>query len=134
MQIQYKNYPLAVSLQLVNILTAEIDQSGVDGSKGCILNFRDPNYSADSGGYHPVEIMINKEARLQYITDFAYYGYGAHAELSKELDFDFSQGLFQHMGREYPIRQGAGLYRVWQANFCSHYQRSVFKVSVSSLE
>lgn len=26
-----------------------------------VLNFRDPNYSADDGGYHPVEIRLENE-------------------------------------------------------------------------
>ena len=95
----------------------EIETSNVDTSDGVILNFRDPDYSAESGGYHPVEICVNAQGRIQYITDFAYYGQGPYAELGKELDFDFGYGVFQQMGREFPIRDGANLFKIWQSQF-----------------
>lgn len=129
MNIQINDYPLAISQQLVGILISEIEKNEVDGSEGVILNFRDPDYGAESGGYHPVEIAINEQGRIQYITDFAYVGMGPYAELEKELDFDFGYGLFQQMGREYPITQGAELFTLWQSNFCDYYQRQVYEVS-----
>ena len=91
------------------------------------------NYSAEHGGYHPVEIAINSAGEIQYITDFAYVGDGYFAELAKEIDFDFSLGIFQHFGRDYPIRQGAELFQIWQENFCSYYDSGVFQVTVQSL-
>jgi len=94
------------------------------------INFRDPTYSAETGGYHPVEISINTAGQVQYITDFSYVGQGGYAELVKELDFDFNLGLFQHMGREYSIEQGAELFQIFQSNFCSYYHSGVFEVEV----
>ncbi|MCK9608935.1 MAG: DUF2787 domain-containing protein [Methylomonas sp.] len=132
MQIQDSGYPLAISKKLVAILQHELDKSEVDSSAGVTLNFRDPDYSAESGGYHPVEINIDGKGRIQYITDFAYYGSGPFAELDREIDFDFSRNVFQHMGREFPIQHGASLFRIWQSNFCSYVERQVFEVSVSS--
>ena len=133
MNIQKDGYPLAVSNRLISILNKEIAlHSEVDTSSGCVLNFRDPDYSAESGGYHPVEIRLDEQGRFQYLTDFAYVGDGHYVELAKELDFDFGYGLFQQMGRDYPIRQGAGLFKIWQANFCDYYQHSVYTVTVQS--
>ena len=117
MNIQQKDYPVKISQQLVAIISKELAKSEVDISEGFIINFRDPDYSAESGGYHPVEIGVDAKGRIQYITDFAYYGQGSYAELDKELDFDFGYGVFQQMGREYPIKQGASLFRIWQATF-----------------
>lgn len=133
MQIQHKPYPLAISQKLVSLLTTEIEKSGIDVSCGCTLNFRDPDFSAESGGYHPVEIAIDHQGRIQYITDFTYFGDGYYAELGKELDFDFSYGVFQQLGREYPIAEAAQLFRIWQSNFCEYYQRQIFQVEVTSL-
>lgn len=134
MNIQQTGYPLAISNQLILILNKEIERhSEVDTSSGCIFNFRDPDYSAESGGYHPVEICIDEQGRLLYLTDFAYVGDGHYAELVKELDFDLGYGLFQHMGREYPIKQGAGLFKIWQSNFCAYYRNKVFTVSMEEL-
>jgi len=133
MNIQHNGYPVNISQQLVAIISKELGKSEVDISEGFIINFRDPDYSAESGGYHPVEICVDAKGRIQYITDFAYYGQGAYAELDKELDFDFGYGVFQQMGREYPIKQGAALFRIWQSNFCSYYRSQVFEVSVQPM-
>ena len=133
MNIQQNDYPVAISKQLVAILDKEIAASHVDTAEGVILNFRDPDYSAESGGYHPVEICVDALGRIQHITDFAYYGQGPYAELDKELDFDFSCSRFQQMGREYPIKQGASLFKIWQANFCSYYRCQVFQITVQPM-
>ena len=131
MKIQMGIYPVAVSKKFISILEKEIEQSGVDVSHGVIINFRDPDYGAETGGYHPVEIMISETGIVKYITDFAYVGTPPFAELSKELDFDFDLQVFQQMGIDYPIIQGKGLSRTWQSNFCSYYESGVFQVSVS---
>ncbi|MBF0623123.1 MAG: high-affinity branched-chain amino acid ABC transporter permease LivM [Magnetococcales bacterium] len=39
-----------------------------------VLNFRDPTYQDGNGGYHPVEICIDKSSNIQYITDFCLVG------------------------------------------------------------
>ena len=133
MNIIQTGYPVAVSKQLVAIIAQELEASCIDASSGFILNFRDPDYSAESGGYHPVEIAVDGHGRIQYITDFAYVGGGRFAELDKELDFDFSYGKFQHMGREFDIKDGAALYKIWQSNFCSYYEWKVFQATVQSM-
>lgn len=129
--IQATGYPLSISKKLVTIIQQELDKSDIDVSAGVTINFRDPDYSAESGGYHPVEIAVDGEGRILYITDFAYFGIGTFAELDREIDFDFGFNVFQHMGREFPIERGASLFRLWQANFCSYVERQVFEVSVS---
>lgn len=131
-QIQSAGYPLPVSQKLIALLQCQLDKSEVDQSTGVTFNFRDPDYSAESGGYHPVEISVDGQGRIQYITDFAYYGSGPFAELDKEIDFDFGYRVFQHMGREFPIERGASLFRLWQSNFCSYVERQVFEVTVTS--
>ncbi len=131
MVIQKAGYPLSVSDQLVLILTHEIEQHGeVDMSSGCTIHFRDPWFSAESGGYHPVEIGLNELGHVQYITNFAYVGVGQQAELVKELDFDFAHGLFQHLGRDFPISDCAELFETWQSNFCAYYLFKVFNVTI----
>ena len=133
MNIQPNEYPVAISQKLVAILTQELAAHPIDTAEGIIYSFRDPDYSAESGGYHPVEIHVNAQGRIMYITDFCYVGEGPYAELVKELDFDFGYGVFQQMGREYPIKQGAALFRIWQANFCAYYQSQVFSVNIQPL-
>jgi len=132
-QIQQHDYALTITDQLVTIIQTELAKVNMDISDGVTLNFKDPDYSAEAGGYHPVEICINKEGLIQYVTDFAYVGSGYFAELVKELDFDFSLGLLQQFGREFPIEQAYELFPIWQKNFCAYYQQGIFTVTVSSL-
>jgi len=127
---QQNTQSLKLSKDLINIIEQQIENK--KASDGYLtLSFRDPTYSAETGGYHPVEILINADGQVQYITDFSFVGQGGYAELVKELDFDFSLNIFQQMGRDYPLEQGAGLFKIFQSNFCSYYESGVYEVEVS---
>lgn len=106
------------------------------------INFRDPNYSADLGGFHPVEVRLEKEAnaehgdqwRICYITDFSFVGVGYMAELAKELDFDFDNGIFQHLIGVTPIEQAREIYQVWEQNFLAYsLGTKAYQVNVTSV-
>ena len=97
------------------------------------LNFRDPNYGPESGGFHPVEIAIARKGELIYVTDFAYVGSGYFAELDRELDFDFAGQQFVHGSRAYKLQTGRAMFDLWQANFCSYYRMGVYTVEVTVL-
>ena len=107
-----------------------IDSHLVDKSGLVVLRFRDPSYTADSGGgYHPVEVRVGADGKLVYVTDFAFCG-GPFPELVKELDFDFGLGLFQQFGVDYPIVEGRELFRIFQDNFVAYHAWGVFEVTV----
>lgn len=101
-----------------------------------VLNFKDPKYSVDSGGFHPVEVMLkkgNKAYIIQYITDFAYVGEGDMAELAKESDFDFADGIFQNLYGVYPIEQAHEYYQIWEQNFLNYLNEfEVYDISMQS--
>lgn len=127
MNIDNNNLPLPVSPNFALYILSLLGD--YEDAKAVTLNFRDPNYSADNGGYHPVEIRLennNNHWRICYITDFCYVGSGYMAELIKELDFDFSSGLFQNLFGSFPIEQAREVYQVWEANFL--YYATVSKV------
>lgn len=131
MIINCKNLPWSLDKRLIDLLQHEINSVGVNGNNGAVVNFRDPEYDAVTGGYHPVEIAVAADGRIQYVTDFALYGVPPHVELAKEIDFDFKLGLFQHMGREFPIRRGRALFDLWEKNFVSYYHSNIYCVDVS---
>ncbi len=99
----------------------------------CVLSFRDPGYSAENGGYHPVEIMVGSGGDIGYITDFSFVGIHPHTELAKELDFDFSNQVFEQLGFHYDISAGREIFKTWQENFCNYFCWGVFKVSVDPM-
>ena len=112
-------------------LICQIIQENAYSQKACILNFRDPNYGADCGGFHPVEIMVHANGDYSYITDFSYMGIGDFAELEKELDWDFGEEAFYQMGRPMDFVDSAALFHTWASNFLAYYQMGVFNVEVT---
>ncbi|MCW8349325.1 DUF2787 domain-containing protein [Vibrio sp. ZSDZ65] len=105
----------------------ELADSLVDAD-GIIFNFRDASYSAEKGGFHPVEICLNKHSdgawHYSYITDFAYIG-NHYPELERGLDFDFSRGeWFTHHQQGWAsIKEDSAakeLYQLWEHNFLAY--------------
>lgn len=97
-----------------------------------IFNFRDSNYSAQRGGYHPVEIAIAQSGDhwvIEYITDFAYVG-NQQPELERCIDFDFTdQGFFTQYGGWNPIKGNSTaieLYRLWEGNFLNYQEMNAY--------
>jgi len=103
-------------------------------SGACIISFKDPNYSAETGGFHPVEIMVSTTGEILYVTDFALVGIEAHTDLAKEIDFDFGLQVFQHFNREYPIAEGRGLFEIWMNNFTTYHKMGVYEMTVEEIE
>lgn len=96
------------------------------------INFRDPDYSPSSGGYHPVEIRVEADKSISYITDFSYVGEPPFYELAKCLDFDFSCQILQFYGNEFPLSSGAEIFMLWQRNFCAYWHMGVYKIEISA--
>lgn len=132
MIIDNKAFPFPLSAAFVGILENEIAKTGIQEGSRVIINFRDPSYSSETGGFHPVEISVSSRGRIEYVTDFAFVGIDPFAELAKEIDYDVSLGLFQHFGREFPLHAGKELFSLWQENFVSYHQMGVYSVTVET--
>lgn len=136
MTIKTKTSAFPVSERLVQLLTSALCEAGDYPHRSVTLNFRDPDYSAERGGYRPVEIRVNDDGEIVYITEFTYFGQGAFAELSKATDFDFGERTYRNEYRTYVItdRGVEEFYRLWESNFCAYIEMDVFKVQVSAEE
>ncbi|WP_159818117.1 DUF2787 family protein [Colwellia sp. 20A7] len=120
MTIRIKHEGLALPLSPVFTLYIASLLTPYECENGVTINFRDPSYSSDDGGYHPVEIRLENEGdgwRFCYITDFCYVGSGFCAELAKDADFDFDSGVFQNLFGTYPIEQAIEMFQIWESNF-----------------
>lgn len=100
---------------------------------GVILNFRDPQYTAENGGFHPVEIRLircNDGWYFDYLTDFSFIG-TVWPELEKEMDISWSQGYVWHylMG-DLDYEEGGSLFELWQRNFIQYWKMKIYTVSV----
>lgn len=131
MKINIIKCPYPVGRALIKIMEKEIAKTDIPDGVAVTLNFRDPDYSAESGGYHPVEIRLEADGTISYVTDFSIVGLPPYSELAKEIDFDFGQKVFQHFDRTYPLEAGAELWGVWCSNFCSYYQMEIYAVTVT---
>ena len=135
MTIRIKHEDLAVPMSPMFTLYIADLLAPYENETAITINFRDPNYNADDGGYHPVEIRLENEGdgwRYCYITDFCYVGSGYMAELAKDLDFDFHAGLFQNLLGVYPIEQATEVYMLWEMNFmCYVNDLKVFNVTIT---
>lgn len=98
------------------------------------LNFRDSDYSAERGGYHPVEIRLEKHSeqwQLVYITDFSFSG-GPCPELIKEIDISFArQQVFSLYGGWLGSRSGKELIKLFTDNFVEYHAMEVYNLTVS---
>ena len=138
LKFNLENSPFKISEQLLDILKNEVQKTGERPEQldDVVFSFRDENYSAESGGYHPVEIhLVNNKGLwcFDYITDFTYVGCGQDAELTKEIDFDFSSGIgFQLYSGDDDLNYLAELYEVWENNFISYFESGVFKTKITT--
>lgn len=137
-RIQLAGLPVPVSQQFADILIKHIATIATDGLPSeVVINFRDPDYSATEGGYHPVEVrleLVNGEYHIRYITDFAFVGQGWCAELAKALDFDIENETFEMLYMPpMPLKRQdvAETYLMFESNFISYYQMEIFTVEVS---
>ena len=132
-----KNSPFDISSQLLEILNIKIQKAGEETEQleDIIFSFRSEDYSSELGGYHPVEIRLiktNGQWCFDYITDFAYVGCGQDAELAKEIDFDFTNGIGFHLySGDDDIKQFTELYKIWEMNFISYFESGVFKTKIT---
>lgn len=134
MNINTNNMPLPVTSRLTDIIKDALKDKDLTGKTSVTLNFRDPDYSAENGGYHPVEIMLKRQGddwHFQYITDFCYVGIGPYAELVKDLDFDFGAGVFQTTYGFYRIEEASDIFLTWQNNFVDYCDFDAFKLEIT---
>lgn len=130
-------FALPVCQALLTLLSQEAERTDLDLGRCTQLtfNFRNPGYSAEQGGVHPVEIRLVRgldDWLVDYVTDFSYQGLGQDAELCKELDFNFldDEHYLQGWG---PMQRAEAheLFTLWQTNFVAYCRMAYFTVTVS---
>jgi len=141
MDIKINQSTIKISNRLIMVLKQALKRQAVKGEVSQItFNYRDSNYSSEAGGYHPVEIALQKEQtsdcwRLLYITDFAYYGH-PYAELCKDLDFDFGNQTFNGAyapPRSLNQRSVKEIFSIWEDNFLTYLEYGAFdEIEVSA--
>ena len=130
-------FALPVCQALLALLSQEAERTDLDLGRCTQLtfNFRNPGYSAEQGGVHPVEIRLVRgldDWLFDYVTDFSYQGLGHDAELCKEIDFNFLDGEHTMLGWG-PLRlaEARELFDIWQSNFIAYCRLECFSITVA---
>lgn len=140
MQTQYAlkqaglNLPVTKEFQQ-HITTLLANQVLQKITEAVVINFRDPDYSAESGGFHSVEIRFirkNNEWYFDYVTDFSYMG-RVYPELEKEIDFCWSGNYVFHylIGDISLAAERNELWSLWERNFMEYLSMGIYRVTVT---
>lgn len=131
------DFALPLSTEFHEFLLETFDNTSITHDVSCVtFNFRDPTYSAESGGFHPVEISLIRYGEawlLDYLTDFHYVGF-PYPELEKAFDVSWNDGYSWLVGvGDCAISDFVDYWQLWQRNFVSCVQMGVFTLHVSML-
>ncbi|MCG9753054.1 DUF2787 domain-containing protein [Vibrio brasiliensis] len=135
----FNKCPLSISPRLQTVLIDHINTKANDSVTAITLNFRDTSYSAEAGGFHPVEIALQKDSEqrwsILYITDFAYMG-NYYPELERSVDFDIGNNMAFFTGVGWQAIDAYGVndfYQIWEGNFLSYLEMDAFdEIKLSS--
>lgn len=132
--VHQEGLAMPVDQELINIILNEAGNPPPHKAKitAVSLLFKDLSYSAEKGGYHPVEIRLilrNDEWYFDYITDFSYMG-TVYPELEKEIDISWSQQyvFLAHVG-DLPVNAGRELFELWQFNFIQYHSMNAYTIT-----
>lgn len=133
MQINPQTQITMLDPEFVSVLNNLLKNTLPDPSDIIAVNFRDPNYSAEKGGYHPVEVHVNAKGEVLCISDFVYVGTRPMFDLSIELDWNFEQNSFRQYDSFYDLDCGRSLLGLYTRNFTAYYNSGVYQVEVTTL-
>ncbi len=132
-QVPGLNVPESLFDVIVNAITKQGESIG--NASELTINFRDKDYSAAAGGFHPVEVRLEKRGigwELVYITDFSYQGQ-SDSELVKEIDVCFVIKRVYHMLVGWlSEREGNELLTLFVTNFVEYYNTGCYQVTIST--
>lgn len=125
-------FKLSAKFKAVISKHAEKAEQFNQDTQAVTVNFRNPDYSPEKGGYHPVEVRLEKRTtgwKFIYITDFSYVDY-YQPELGKEVDICFNSKSVYLMDRALNDMFAGQFIRDFIDNFLTYYELDVFTVQV----
>ncbi|WP_046030755.1 DUF2787 domain-containing protein [Vibrio vulnificus] len=128
---------LPISEALISLIKKQVEAhvTNVNRYQGVTINFKDPSYSIEKGGYHPVEIRLEQvgdEWHFDYITDFCFDG-SPYAELVKDIDWNVKEKqCYTMLSGWLSPSDSYELFELWQDNFISYAEMEVFDITVTT--
>ncbi len=97
-----------------------------------IIHFSNKHYTAEHGGYQPVEIALAKDIHNLYsilcITDFSFNGY-PYPTLERDIEFDFTHATVftRYSGLKSMTAPNIDkLYTLWESKFIVNFAKGVY--------
>jgi hypothetical protein len=122
----------AMPIPFYQLLTQELLNTSPKDANAITLYFRDPDYSPERGGFHPVEVRLEKQFdrwRLVYVTGFAFHGY----ELIKDIDICFNSKMRVKSSLSY-LATISSVITIWMfTKFKSHWVKYQIQIQVPIL-
>lgn len=123
---------LPISLALLDTLNNILNKHTglVEGHH--TIHFSNKHYTAEHGGYHPVEIALAKGVNNLYsilcITDFSFNGY-PYPTLERDIEFDFTYATVftRYSGLKSMTAPNTDkLYTLWESKFIVNFAKGVY--------
>ncbi|PSU27966.1 DUF2787 domain-containing protein [Photobacterium lutimaris] len=131
-QLTFANTVQGISDKLLDALRAAVSNKDTSQAITVTINFRDSSYSAEAGGFHPIEVCFTKinsnHCHFLYITDFSISG-GYYPELARDLDFDIGNNAFfaRYSGWQcLDSKDVREMYKLWEGNFLAYLDINAF--------
>lgn len=131
-EISFNKTALPISLALLDTLNNVLNKHTglVEGHH--IIHFSNKHYTAEHGGYHPVEIALAKGVNNLYsilcITDFSFNGY-PYPILERDIEFDFTHATVftRNSGlKSINAPNTDKLYTLWESKFIANLTKGAY--------
>ncbi|MDE1232174.1 uncharacterized protein DUF2787 [Vibrio crassostreae] len=123
---------LPISLTLLDTLNNVLNKYAALAEGHHIIQFSNKHYTAEHGGYHPVEIALAKGVNNLYsilcITDFSFNGY-PYPILERDIEFDFTQATVftRYSGlKSINAPDTDKLYTLWESKFIANLAKGTY--------
>ncbi|MEZ8582286.1 DUF2787 family protein [Vibrio splendidus] len=123
---------LPISQALLDTLNNVLNKYAALADGRHIIHFSNKHYSAEHGGYHPVEIALKKDINNKYtilgITNFSFNGY-PYPTLERDFGFDFTHATVftRHSGlKSMNALNTDKLYTLWESKFIANLTKGVY--------
>ncbi|MDH5938669.1 DUF2787 domain-containing protein [Vibrio splendidus] len=123
---------LPISQALLDTLNKALNEYAALAEGRHIIHFSNKHYSAEHGGYHPVEITLKKDINnkytILYITDFSFNGY-PYPTLERDIEFDFTHATVftRYSGlKSISAPNTDKLYTLWESKFIANLAKGVY--------
>ncbi|MEZ9565371.1 DUF2787 family protein [Vibrio artabrorum] len=123
---------LPISLALLATLNNVLNKYAALAEGHHIIQFSNKHYSAEHGGYHPVEVALAKGVNNLYsilcITDFSFNGY-PYPTLERDIEFDFTHATVftRYSGlKSISAPNTHKLYTLWESKFIANLAKGVY--------